>query len=197
MTRFLFTVLFASSTVAVAAPVPKAPPPPNPKSPALLSLATAKVNGQHLQITDAVQMTTYVQTVKMVNGQQVVEATPTIQVRTQTYQMALTSTKATTADGKELDADALTKKLGDGGAVVRCLQTIDPEWRKLFADDVIFLEPHPTVTAIGRGPIALPAVQVAPAVIRPLPAPPVAPPPPVEEKKDEKKAEENKKEEKK
>jgi hypothetical protein len=195
MTRALLVALFAAvvPVVAVAAPVPKGPPPPNPKTSAAFDLTTGKVVGQVLQVQTTV--TTYqVQMVAknvVVNGQNVVvnEAVTVPVQQPVTRSLPLQGYKATTADGKELDAEALEKKLGDGGPVVQSAVTVDPEWRKVFADDVVFLEPHGAGGNVIRG-----GVMPAPAVVRPairvVPAavPPVAPPPPpVVEKKEEKK----------
>ena len=89
------------------------------------------------------------------------------------YQMPLTGLKASTADGKEISGDDLEKKLADPTAVVQVQPGFDPEWKKLFADDVIFLEAgrnvlpgvggpggalRPIAPALpGGGPAALPA----------------------------------------
>ncbi len=205
MTRRLFAAFAAvlSVGVAVAAPVPKVPPPPSPKASATVTLATAKVNGQFLQITGSVTImeTVMQQEVTIRNGQQVIVAVPVTLSRhvLQTYQMVLKGTKATTADGKEISEEDLAKKLGDGGAVVQVNGALDPEWKKVFADDIIFLESNNVGVKPGFG--------IAPgggAVIRPLPIRPIIRPalPPIEElpvekpveKKDEQK--EPKKEEK-
>lgn len=176
MTRRLFAAVAALSVgVAVAAPVPKTAPPPAPKTGATVQLATAKVTGEAIVVTHAVNQMVAVPVTETIvqNGQQVTVTkyvTQTVQSQ-QTYQMTLKGTKASTADGKEIAADDLAKKLGDGAAVVQVPVGFDPEWRKLFADDVVFLEPAwngPPGGLLPGGPVA-----------RPLPAPL----PPIVEKK--------------
>ncbi|MFY7951181.1 MAG: hypothetical protein ACOVT5_01620 [Armatimonadaceae bacterium] len=174
------TALALTAALATAAPVPKAPPAPAPKTSASLTLATAKVSGQMIQVTQTVSTITYVVVplVRVVNGQNVTVMTqePKMQQVTQTYQMALKGIKASTADGKEVGEDDLAKKLGDGGPVVQVPANMDPEWKKLFADDVIFLEP-PVMSGPGRfpngGQAILPALPPGQVEIIPLPPPPV------------------------
>ncbi len=198
MTRVLLAALVAAGGAA-AAPVPKAPPPPNPKAGATFQLSAAKSvgNGQlELSSTVTVMRTVAVTENRAVGGQQV-QVTFMKQVPEQvamTTRVVLTGVTATTADGKELDEDALAKRLGDGGAVVQVPAGFDPEWRKVFSDDVVFLELKATAGVPRAG-------RVAPAVLRPalipppaLPPPPPPPPPPVEKKEDKK---DEKKEEKK
>jgi hypothetical protein len=105
-----------------------------------------------------------------------------------TYQ--LDGVKVTTGDGKELTGDDLTKKLAEPVAAVRSATPFDAEWRKLFADDVLFVE---LVRPLGGGVINPPGG----GVVRPLPIRPGIRPalPPVEELPVEKPVE--KKEEKK
>ena len=171
MTRYLLTAAaLLAGFAATAAPVPKLPPPPAPKASANLTLGVGKVAGETVEVNNTVTtyQTQFVARNQVVNGQNVViqEAVATPIQQSVTYRYAMAGTKATTADGKELDADALAKKLGDGGAVVIASGALDPEWRKLFADDVVFLE----MTNAGRVGVA------GGGVIRLL-APPVAPPP--------------------
>ena len=110
----------------------------------------------------------------------------------------LTSIKVTTTDGKELTGDDLTKKLGESPAVARSTTVIDPEWKKLFADDILFIEPNGNAAG-GFAPAGPGVNPLNPGgVIRPLPIRPAigrAVLPPVEEPPVEKK--EEKKEEKK
>ena len=198
MTRRLFATVAAvlSVGVAVAAPVPKAPPQPTPKAAATVTLATAKVNGQFLQITSSVTVmeTVIQQEVVEQGGKQVTIAKAVVQPRQvqQIYQMTLQGTKATTADGKEIAEEDLVKKLGDGAAVVQVNGTLDPEWKKLFADDVIFLEPNRGgvkpgfgggIGVVPGGPAILPAQPPIQVEILPVAPPPPPPPPlPVEKK---------------
>lgn len=146
MTRRLLTAAVLCTAAAYAAPVPKAPPPPAPKTSANLQLGTAKMNGELIQITQTVDQISYVMVQEVVdqNGQQVTVTKQVPQTRQvqQVYNMTLKGTKASTADGKEIAEEDLAKKLADSTAVVRCYQAFDPEWKKLFADDVIFLEPN-------------------------------------------------------
>lgn len=182
MTRILAAALLCAG-VAAAAPVPKAPPAPAPKASASLTLATAKVSGQMIQVTSSVTLMEAVVQPEVVNqnGQAVTINKVVTRARQipQTYQMPLQGIKATTADGKEVGEDELAKKLGDGGPVVQAPANMDPEWKKLFADDVIFLEP-PVMSGPGRfpggGPAILPALPALPpgqVEIVPLPPPPV------------------------
>lgn len=180
MTRAILSTAaaLAAGVLATAAPVPKLPPPPAPKTAATVNLCVAKVvDGGQLEVssTQTVQKAITVSVEVERNGQKVTEqrveyVTESVPV---TYRMVIANTRCTTADGKEVAADDLAKRLGDGGPVVQVYQAMDPEWKKLFADDVIFLDQS----------VALPRAGVVgrPAMIRPLPA--VAPPPPVIEKK--------------
>lgn len=198
MTRTLMVTLLAAS-VSGAAPVPKGPPPPNPKTSANLALGTAKMAGNGQIEFQSVQMSyraVPVTETVTVNGQQVT-VTRTVaqpQATTTTYRLAVAGTKATGADGKEIDADELARRLGDGGAAVRVVGTMDPEWRKLFADDVVFLEASGVSTLPAAGvnirPGVIQALPIRPAIAPPLPVAP--PPPPPAEKKEDKKDEKKK-----
>lgn len=196
MTRRLFALAAAALSVGVAAaaPVPKTTPAPAPKAPATLTLASAKMNGQFIQITRSVDVTEYISVQEVIeqNGQQVTitKAVPRMKQVQQTYQMTLQGTKASTSDGKEISDDDLAKKLGDGAAVVQAPANLDPEWKKLFADDVIFLEPkvvaRPGGVGVGggigvapSGPALVPIQAVPVQVIEAVPPPP---PLPVEKK---------------
>lgn len=169
MRTTLAAAALLAASVAVAAPVPKAPPPPNPKSTANLYLASAKMSGANIELTQTQQSARarmVTETVE-VNGvptqvtKQIIEYTPT-QV---TMQMTTAGMKVTTADGKEVAADDIAKKIGDGAAVVRVIGTLDPEWRKMFADDVLFLEQGGAAGFVGRPGV----VRVAPPVLVPPP----------------------------
>jgi hypothetical protein len=164
--------------VASAAPVPKAPPPPSPKSGATIQLATAKVNGEAIQISQQVSLMEVVMVPEVVqqNGQQVTVYKQQVVQRQmpQTVQMPLKGTKASTADGKEIAEDDLAKKLGDGAAVVQVPPGFDPEWKKVFADDVIFLEANPAALPGGGRLAPLPAPAFPGG--GPVPVPAVAPP---------------------
>jgi hypothetical protein len=165
--------VLAVGALAAAAPVPKLPAQPAPKAAASATLCVAKsVGGGQIEVQSVQQVTRavpFVETIEQ-NGQQVnitrmnyvTESVPV------TTRMNLTTSKITAADGKDVSADDAAKRLGDGGAVVQVQGAFDPEWRKLFADDVLFLE---TPVAQPR-PAAMPAVRLGAA----LPA--VAPPPP-------------------
>jgi hypothetical protein len=179
MLRTLTAVLLGAG-VAAAAPVPKAPPPPAPKAGTTLQLSTAKMSGENIQITQMYDQVTYVSVQETIeqNGQQVVvtRAVPQVRQVAQTYQMALKGVKASTADGKEISEEDLAKKLADTTAVVQVPANFDPEWKKLFTDDVIFLQPgnagvvRPGV--IRGGPAILPAVPPGGGpVLQPLPVP--------------------------
>jgi hypothetical protein len=178
MTRRLFASVAAALSVGVAAaaPVPKTAPPPAPKTGATVQLATAKVSGEMIVLTATTSQMVAVPVTETIvqNGQQITVTKYVTETRhvPVTMQMVLKGTKASTADGKEIAEDDLAKKLGEGGAVVQVPVGFDPEWRKLFADDVVFLEPN-----LNRGPGG---GLLAPPVARPLPA---LPPPPIVEKK--------------
>ena len=199
MIRRLFATPLAALSVgvAVAAPVPKAPPAPAPKTSATLTLATAKMNGQFIQITRTVDVpvSVVVQEVIEQNGQKVTVNKKVTQMRQQqTYQMTVQGTMASTADGKEISDDDLTKKLSDGAAIVQAPANLDPEWKKLFADDVIFLEPKAVarpggvgigggIVVVPGGPAVLPGQPPVQVQILPVAPPPPPPPPlPVEKK---------------
>ncbi|MCU0703462.1 MAG: hypothetical protein MUF18_05740 [Fimbriiglobus sp.] len=197
MTRRLSTACaLVAASVAVAAPVPKTAPAPAPKTGATITLATAKMNGELIQVSQTVNVTRIVQVQEVVkqDGQEVTitKQVPQTQQVQQVVNLPLKGIKASTADGKEISEEDLAKKLGDGAAVVQVPAGFDPEWRKLFADDVLFLESSGV-----RGGVVRPGVGIAPAVplvpvIRPLPGLPVpaVPPPavdPVPPKKEEKK----------
>ena len=195
------------TAAALAAPVPKGPPPPAPKSGTTVTLATAKLNGETIQVSQSVSVTEVVMVPEVVQqgGEQVTIYKQQFAMRQVpvTTQMMVKGTKVTTADGKEVAADDLAKKFGDGAAVVTVQPGFDPEWRKLFADDVLFLEPTNARGGgfgpgfPGGGPVILPVAPpppppggVPPPAIAPLPAQavplpavvPPPPPPPVEKK---------------
>ncbi len=143
----VYRVLIATSLAvggAVAAPVPKGPPPPNPKTGVMLDMAVAKSLGDGmLEVRGFRVITEYVPVTETLTvGGHRVQSTrldSKIKQERMTYRVRAEWLKATTVDGKELDADVLAKKLGDGGPVVRAETGYDPEWRKVFADDVVFL----------------------------------------------------------
>jgi hypothetical protein len=145
MPRRLYAVVAALSVgMAVAAPVPKTAPPPAPKTGATVQLSTAKVSGEMIVLTATTTQMVAVPVAETIvqNGQQVTITKYVTETRhvPVTMQMMLKGTKASTADGTEIGEDDLAKKLGDGAAVVQVPMGFDPEWRKLFADDVVFLE---------------------------------------------------------
>lgn len=181
--RCLAFAAFLGGAVAAAAPVPKSPPPPAPKTNATFQLGIAKTNGEMIQLTYSMDQSiaTTVAVEKVIDGKNVTVTEVQYQTRTVPVTMNLSAkaVKATTADGKELDSEDLSKALANGAAVVRTYTAFDPEWKKLFTDDVIFLDTTVRANAIGGA-----GGFVRPAVIRPLPAPlPVAPAlPPVIEK---------------
>lgn len=173
MTRTLTAVLLAAG-VAAAAPVPKSTPAPAPKAGTTLQLATAKLNGEVIQVT--MMYDSFVSKVVVQNGQQTV-VTETVKTPI-TQQYMLKGTKATAADGKEISEEDLAKRLADATAVVQVPAGFDPEWMKLFADDVIFLEAPRG--AVGRpgvirpgGPAILPVIPANPGgpAILPVPLP--------------------------
>ena len=154
------------SAAAFAAPVPKSPPPPAPKTNASLQLGTAKMNGEMIQFSYTVDQTVAmtVSRLEAIKGENITVTAVEYQTKTVPVSMNLNAKaiKATTADGKELSEEDLAKKLTDGAAVVRVYTAFDPEWKRLFADDVIFLD----ATANVR-----PGGVIRPGVVRPLPAP--------------------------
>lgn len=180
MTRVLIAAALAAG-VATAAPVPKTAPAPSPKAGATAQLGTAQISGEMIQITQTVDVTSYtaVQVVKQVNGQPVVinKAEPQTRQVTRTMRMPLQGAKATTADNKELSQEELAKRLADPTAVVQVPADFDPEWKKLFADDVIFLQTTGASTggfggAVGRPRVILPALPIAPGGgVAPVPVP--------------------------
>jgi hypothetical protein len=171
------------ASVAVAAPVPKATPAPAPKTPANLTLGTATLDGTRVKI--AYEMPPGA--IDPLSSAPPRVGRPTLR----TTSVLLASVKVTTADGKELTGDDLTKKLGESPAVARSTTALDPEWKKLFADDILFIEPNGKAAVGGLAP----AAPGGGAIIRPLPIRRGAVLPPVEEPPVEKK--EEKKEEKK
>lgn len=178
MTRTLLAAAVATAVAAAAtaAPVPKTPPAPAPKAGGSLQLATAKMNGELIQITQMYDQTVYTQVTETVeqNGQQVTvtKMVPQTKQVAQTYQMTLKGTKATTADGKEVSEEDLAKKLADTAAVVQVPAGFDPEWKKLFADDVIFLEQSNRVIGRPGGGVIRPVpLPVNPGGVAPAPAP--------------------------
>lgn len=179
--------------VAVAAPVPKAPPTPSPKSPAAFLLGTAVVLDQKGRGPVLRFSYTRESVASSVDPAVGVPARPPRPVNTS---YMLDGVKVTTADGKELTGDDLTKKLAEPVAAVRSATAFDAEWRKLFADDVLFVE---LVRPDGGGVVRpVPGGGANPfnpggGVVRPLPIRP--PLPPIEELPVEKPVE--KKEEKK
>ena len=117
MIRKLLAAAALTAAAATAAPVPKAPPPPAPKTSASLQLATAKMSGEFIQITqtvDVMTVSTVTETITQ-NGQQVTitKAVPKLVQQQQTYSMAAKGMKATTAAGKEISEEDLVKKLAD------------------------------------------------------------------------------------
>lgn len=133
MLRSLLVAVLAGG-VAAAAPVPKSPPVPSPKTQASFLLGTATVvDGKALQFSYTLPATP----VSAVNPASGIGPRPPRPV-TSSYQ--LESVKVTTADGKELTGDDLTKRLSEPVAAVRCSGEFDAEWRKLFAEDVLFVE---------------------------------------------------------
>ena len=178
----MIRALFVAASVgglAVAAPVPKTAPAPAPQTPANLTLGTAALNNGMMRITYTAPPFASAARVNL--------------PRQLTTSVQLESVKVTTADGKELTGDDLAKKLAESSAVARSTTAIDPEWKKFFADDVLFVEPS------GKPAVGVGVGVGGGAVIRPLPIRPALPRLPIEEppveKKDEKK--EEKKEEKK
>lgn len=186
----MFRALFlaaATAGVAIAAPVPKAAPAPSPKESATFMLGTATSDGQTVKFSYVATTTT------VFNG--IGARAPIVRPAERTTNYQLARVKVTTADGKELTGDDLTKVLANPTAAVRSTTPFDAEWRKLFADDVVFIEMvRAGGNAVGRPVIGGGGV-IRPLPIRPAlpvrPARPVQPPaeeePPVEKPAVEKK----------
>lgn len=181
-----FVLAVGVGGLAVAAPVPKTPPAPAPKTPANFILGTAVVEdspGAGKMLKFSYPRPAVASSVNL----------PPAAQRPLTTSMRLAEVKATTADGKELTGDDLEKALSSSVPAVRSTVAFDPEWKKLFADDVVFIETVRLNPVAPGGAIA----PVAPGVIRPLVIRRAIVEPPVEEKKEEPKKEEPKKEDKK
>ncbi len=175
MLRLLLAATLAGS-VAVAAPVPKAPPGPDPKASANFTLGTGVIADNPRTGVKALRFTYempgLVASDPLIGG---VGRPP----RPLTTSLQLTAIKVTTADGKELTGEDLEKKLAEAVPMVRSTVAFDAEWKKLFADDVLFLES--VRPAVGGGGVINPlpgggVVRPLPGLIRPLPALPVDPP---------------------
>lgn len=181
---FLSAAVVGVGGLAVAAPVPKTAPAPAPQSSASFLLGTAVLADAPGGGGSVLKFSYENQSVAAANAG---GRGPVARPVNLTYQFS--SVKVTTADGKELTGDDLTKALASAVPAVRSATAFDAEWRKLFADDVLFVELVRNVAAPGLGGAA------GGAVVRPLPlvrpALPVVPPP-VEEKKEEPKKEEPK-----
>lgn len=184
-----FVLAVSVGGLAVAAPVPKTPPAPAPKTPANFILGTAVVEdspGAGKMLKFSYPRPAIASSVNL----------PPAALKPLTTSMQLAAVKVTTADGKELTGDDLEKALSGVVPAVRSTVAFDPEWKKLFADDVVFIE----TVRVGVNPVAPGGAiaPVVPGVIRPLVIRRGAiVEPPVEEKKEEPKKEEPKKEEKK
>lgn len=183
---FRSLLVLAAGGVAVAAPVPKVDPGPAPKASAAFVLGTAVLDPT--AATPRLKFTAP-NPLAAAGALGLAEDDPLVRPRAteRTSNITLTRVKVTTADGTELTGDDLSKRFGTPTAVVRSTVAFDPEWKKLFADDMLFLEPSGQAAVPGRNPFA-------PGVVNPLPAvrpggrivprvPPVEPdPPPVEKK---------------
>ena len=188
---FLTAAVVGAGVAAVAAPVPKGPPPPSPQASASFTLGTAVLDnaakaGPRIKLeyaADGVASTLPVVKPGVGGG--------AVGVRRQFITLA--AVKVTTADGKELTGDDLTKKLSQPVAAVRSTAAFDAEWKKLFADDVLFIEPNPQ-PAPGGGAVnpVLPGGVIRPLpggrIVRPVIRPGVLPveEPPVEKKEEKK-----------
>ena len=155
----------------LAAPLPKLPPPPSPKTTAEAILGTLRldangymsfvyIGSQNKAVIAQEQITT------LVDGKPVVTTVNITKIIVEPAEIKMLvhpkAARATDVKGEVVSEDDLKTRLAKDITVVRLSTPLDPEWRKFFADDVLFLE------ANGGG---MPRPVLAP--VAPLPAPPL------------------------
>ena len=178
----LLALLLVTPVLAVAAPLPKTPPSPNPKTTAEAILGTIKqeANGSlmfhYMGIRSRASVVQEVVT-NIVDGKEVTSTVNVTRVTPEPYQIKLTlnvkTSRVTDTKGEVISEDDLKKRIEKDLTVVRLVAPIDAEWRKFFADDVLFLEPS-TISIPRAGVIA--PLQIRPAIPLAPPIPPPAPP---------------------
>lgn len=125
----------------------KEPAPLNPKAGSSFTLGHAKLKGESIEFTTTKQefSQTAVKETVTKNGKPVEVVTLVEKLQkpvTQTNPQPLKVTIVTDSGGKELKGDELAKRLAEPVMAVNVYNGFDPEWRKLFPDDMIYLVPN-------------------------------------------------------
>ncbi len=150
MTRALTLALALALPLAASVggqPPPKPPvaDPPKPKGSATVQLAVASVIDDKLTYELTVTNTLMEnRTEEREQGGRKVFVTvqvPRTVEEKRVYASPLDKVKVTTADGKELAAADLKKRLDGGKPVVLLAGPLPAEWKGLFAADAVFVEP--------------------------------------------------------
>lgn len=203
----MFTTLMTAALLVPAAPVPKDTVPTGP-APYILTLKAG--NDGEVKVTvirTEKQKVTMLRAIGGPNGAQQVQQVEQEVPVTKYQQLGLAElkdVKAYTADGKEVAIKDAVKKVNEGGVVVASAngQKVDPQYLRLFKEDVLVFVSPDLIPQGGYGgypmpstmpvPAVMPAMPVAPPVAVPLGriqvqvAPAVELPPPLPPKKDEK-----------
>ena len=157
----------------LAAPLPKLPPPPSPKTTAEAILGTLRLDangymsfvyiGSQNKAVIAQELVTAI-----VDGKPVVTTVNITKIIVEPAEIKMLvhpkAARATDVKGEVVSEDDLKTRLAKDITVVRLSMPLDPEWRKFFADDVLFLE-YANVGLPRPGLVALPPA-----------APPLPPP---------------------
>jgi hypothetical protein len=175
MTLRILTVLLLPAFV-IAAPLPKVAPAPAPKTSAEAIIGTLKLEANGMmsfhysgfrQKAVLAQETLTV----LVDGKEVTSTVNITKLVPEPSQLRMNlpakSNRITDVKGEAVPEDDLKKKLEGEVTVVRVMSQMDPEWRKFFADDVLFIE-------VGNLPVARGVAGPGGA----LPVPPPIPLPP-------------------
>jgi uncharacterized protein YqgV (UPF0045/DUF77 family) len=140
MTRVLTLTLAALLSAAAFAADP-----PKPKASATVQLAVASVIDDKLTYELTVMNTLMENKTeeRELNGRKVFVTVPVPRKVDEKRVIAspLDQVKATTADGKELAAADLKKRLDGGKPVVLLDGPLPAEWKGLFTSDAVFVEP--------------------------------------------------------
>ncbi len=125
------------AALATAAPVPKVPPPPNPKDSAYVELGFAVFTPAERKRPGplCLDFLCYRPAVTL-------ESSGPRPAGYWSSEVRLIDVTVTKADGTELTEEEMGKLFTEKVPVVRSGNRLDPKWKKLFAKDLLFIEPH-------------------------------------------------------
>lgn len=147
MFRSLAGLILASTTFAQAPQPPAVAPSSGHVE--LVRVSPGKDGGLQMTQSVSVPQTVEVTVFKLIDGNQVPvkEKRTVTQVTTMEVALSAKDFKATGVDGKDIPMADLEKKVKGGAVAVMSFAPLSADQRKVFKDDIVFIERTPIVVA--------------------------------------------------